>query len=180
MGNCDNRAAFASVFPDAAQDAHGFVQSVVTLGGTALFCLDSLDREPDPKHSGVLCADRLGWLDAQLAACAASHRVVVAHHPPAAVGMAGPDRLRLRNGDALLDLLRAHGVDLLICGHLHRPILATLKGQSTAILGSTAFDVALATNSDAITPIFDVPPLYHVLLDTDAGPVLHCEQVPMA
>ncbi len=141
LGNHDRRAAFLEIFPDAARDENGFIQTVLDIGGYRLIVLDSLDdsgAENPPVHSGVLCEQRLEFLDRELNAAKNKPVVIFMHHPPHQVGFVGMDRIRLRNGDAFYTLIEKHGnVKQLICGHVHRSISGAHRGVPFAVFKST-------------------------------------------
>jgi 3',5'-cyclic AMP phosphodiesterase CpdA len=89
------------------------------------------------KHGRLRAAD-LADLERRLAALPPGlARVVVAHHPVAAGPELGSEP-PARRGAALLRLSRRHGVDLVLCGHLHRafsiPPERTLPGGGPLVV----------------------------------------------
>jgi DNA repair exonuclease SbcCD nuclease subunit len=63
-----------------------------------------------------------------------AHRVVVAHHPVAVSPRLGREPVA-RGSGRLLELLRAHGVGLVLCGHVHHGFLVA---PSAAVAGDPA------------------------------------------
>lgn len=129
IGNHDRRATFRAAFPDTPATDQGFIQQVVDFPHHRLILLDSHDGgdHPDGFRSGLLCPDRLAWLDAALAGSGDRLPIVACHHPPFSVGLPGMDAIRLQNEEALLSRLADHGAYLLF-GHIHRTISGTAKG----------------------------------------------------
>ena len=140
MGNHDDRANFASVFPDLGNG--GFVQYVHKLGALRLIVIDTLENG---RHGGGFCAERTAWLRARLAEAPDAPTLIVMHHPPIESG------IEWMNTDAneewvanFAGAIDGHGqVRGIICGHLHRSVVASWGGTAVAICASTAPQVAL-------------------------------------
>lgn len=126
LGNHDARAAFCGVFPEAALDAHGFVQQVLeTEAGPFLL----LDTHQPGTHQGWYCETRLAWLDAQLAALGGRRAFLAMHHPPLAVGLPAMDAFGLVQQPAFAEVLARHGnVRHIFFGHIHRPVHGAFGG----------------------------------------------------
>lgn len=145
MGNHDDRANFAHVFPEVPL-ADGFVQYCVALDGLRLIMLDTL--EPG-RQGGGFCAARAAWLADRLTEDGLTPTVIVMHHPPIEVGIAwmdaSPDEPWIqRFGDAVA------GNDNIIaiwCGHLHRSIVAAWRGISVSVCASTSAGLTLDLNA---------------------------------
>ena len=80
----------------------GFAQYAIDLPQAHFLCLDSLTPGAT---SGLLCAERLDWLESVLRANPDKPTLVFLHHPPMALDLPMLDPDRLKNGAALLDLL---------------------------------------------------------------------------
>lgn len=161
LGNHDDRAAFRSVFPDAAVDGNGFVQSVIDAPDARLLILDSL--EPG-RVSGRLCGERLAWLDRRLAERPADNAYIFLHHHPCAIDMPVDD-VMLEDAEELHGLLSAHkNVRHLFSGHVHRPCSGLWNGIPFATLGSTHY-ITEYHRRDSHLPVrrFSQPGLYSVL-----------------
>jgi 3',5'-cyclic AMP phosphodiesterase CpdA len=103
------------------------------IGSIALIGLNSAVETPPFIAAGQLGADQRGRLAAILDETAAKGlvRVVMIHHPPLpgqTVRSHG-----LNDAAALRDVLAAHGAELVIHGHLHRAVHATLGRSQGAI-----------------------------------------------
>ena len=141
MGNHDDRANFAAVFPDVPQQG-GFVHYVIPLPGRRIIMLDTL--EPG-RHGGAFCEARTRWLAERLDEDSATPTLIVMHHPPVEVGIdwmnTHPDEPWVQRFAATIE--GRPNIVALICGHLHRTITAPWKGTSVAICSSTAPQLAL-------------------------------------
>lgn len=151
MGNHDDRDNFLTVFPETASE-DGFVHYVVPLDGRRLIVADTLDPG---RHGGAFCEARAAWLRARLDENREMPTLIVMHHPPVEVGIewmnTHPDEPWVTR---FADAIAGHPqVQALICGHLHRPIVAPWRGTTVTICPSTAPQVALD-----LTPIDpDIP-----------------------
>ncbi len=142
------------------------VQYAVDLGPLRLVVLDSTRPGED---RGELDADRLGWLDAELA-CAPDRLTLIAlHHPPVSTGIAAWDELGLPVADrrALGDVLERHPqVRRIVAGHMHRTMTSELAGRAVLVVPSTYVQTRLSFNSDEIETAAEPPGFaVHALLD---------------
>ncbi|CAH2806310.1 MAG: 3',5'-cyclic-nucleotide phosphodiesterase (EC [uncultured Caballeronia sp.] len=122
VGNHDNRRRVAATFPGHSIGPEGFLQYCVDAGKIRFVVLDTVC---DGTANGALCERRLAWLDHQLAGT--DRRVVILmHHQPLAVGL-NIDSIRLRDGDALAEVLCRHRrvIELIVFGHIHRTTCGT-------------------------------------------------------
>lgn len=138
LGNHDRRDAFLAQFPDAPVSASGHVQQWRDIGHHRIITMDSLDGPPYPDghHNGVLCPERLAFLDAALSSRTGQKATVCIHHPPFQTGIVGMDMINLRNGPEVLDLLSHHGDLHLVCGHLHQTISGSSRGVPWTVFKS--------------------------------------------
>lgn len=140
MGNHDDRANFASVFPELGDG--GFVQFIHEVAGLRLVVIDTLE---DGRHGGGFCAERTAWLRARLAEAPDTPTLIVMHHPPVEAGIewmnTDPREAWVTNfADAIAGHAQLRGI---ICGHLHRAVVAPWEGTTVAVCASTAPQVAL-------------------------------------
>lgn len=174
MGNHDKRAPFRTAFPGADRDGAGFVQSVRKLDGATIVTLDTLD-ESAPNHEGILCRDRLAFLEEALAtAPKAKPLLLFQHHPPFDTGLRYMDRIKLRNGaDEWAVIQRTRRPDLLFMGHLHRPVGGTWNGIPFHIQRALGHQVAFDLVTADHTPGSHEPPDYALVTVSDGAIVIH-------
>jgi len=151
LGNHDIRENFIAHFPEIPV-VDGFVQYEVDAGPLRLLFLDTLE---EGRHGGSFCAIRASWLAARLAEHPGKPVVIVMHHPPVEVGI---EWMNTHPDEPWVILFAAtiagHAqVKAILCGHIHRPIVAAWNGTTIAICPSTAPQVAL--DLSAIDP--DLP-----------------------
>lgn len=143
-GNHDTRAPFLACFPEMARRAGAFpfVQYAVDDFPARLVALDTLD---EGKPAGLLCAERLAWLDRVLAEARAKPTLVFLHHPPFVTGLPEMDAQSLAAPDALAAILTRHPqVGRIAAGHLHRAIDAQIAHAIASCAPATAHQVGLA------------------------------------
>jgi Icc protein len=171
-GNHDERAALRAAFPDHdyLRQWAPFVQYAIDAHPLRLVALDSvIPRE----GGGLLCAERLAWLDRTLAQ-SDQPTVVAIHHPPFATGIGHMDRLMLAQPEALAAVIRRHPqVERVIAGHLHRPITCRFAGTVASVCPSTAHQVALDLAPDAPDDFVLEPPAFQLHVQTASGLVTH-------
>jgi 3',5'-cyclic AMP phosphodiesterase CpdA len=141
-GNHDDRAALARGFDHHRYlPADGFVQYTVEDWPVRLVALDTL---VPGKSGGLLCAERLRWLDARLGEQPARPTLVLMHHPPFRTGLAAMDDMGLEGGDDLAAVIHRHPqVERIACGHLHRAITRRFAGTVACTSPATAHQIAL-------------------------------------
>ena len=78
-------------------------------------------RSCPARVGGELCADRLSWLDATLAAAPDVPTLILMHHPPFLTGIAHMDRIGLTGRDEFAAIAARHPqIQAILCGHVHR------------------------------------------------------------
>jgi 3',5'-cyclic-AMP phosphodiesterase len=148
-GNHDDRDTLRRQF-DLPGSMGEPVQYAADLGPMRLVVLDSTRPGED---WGELDADRLGWLDAELAGAPDQLTLVALHHPPASTGNTAWDEIGLRASDrqALGDVLQRHPqVRRVVAGHVHRAMTAELAGRAVLAVPSTYAQTRLKFNSGEI------------------------------
>ena len=141
-GNHDDRRALHRHFGVPGADGEP-VQYSVDLGPLRLVVLDTTLPGEDP---GALDAERLGWLDAELAAAPEAPTLVAMHHPPVVTGIPACDEVGLPAADrrALGEVIERHRqVRRLVAGHTHRTITAELAGCPVLTIPSTYIQTRL-------------------------------------
>jgi 3',5'-cyclic AMP phosphodiesterase CpdA len=148
-GNHDDRRALRRHF--GVPGANGEpVQYAVDLGPLRLVALDTTRPGEDP---GALDAERLAWLDAELATRPGVPTLVAMHHPPLSTGVPVWDELGLPAADrsALAEVVERHRqVRRLVAGHVHRTITGELAGRAVLTVPSTYVQARLDFCSEEI------------------------------
>jgi 3',5'-cyclic-AMP phosphodiesterase len=166
-GNHDDRRALRRHFGLAGTDGDP-VQYSADLGALRLVVLDTTRPGEDP---GVLDAERLGWLDAELAAAPELPTLLAMHHPPLVTGVPAWDEIGLPTADrrALGEVIERHRqVRRLVAGHVHRTITAELAGRTVLSVPSTYVQARLDFDSQEIELAADPAGFaVHAVLDGD-------------
>ena len=145
----------------------GFIQFVIEDHALRLVMLDTV--VPGAGH-GILCTDRLAWLDATLAQAPERPTVVVMHHPPIVCGIRHMDAINLRDADAFASVIERHRqVRRILCGHHHRPITGQVAHAIVSVAPSVAHQVELDLNVDDPGAWNFEPPAFHIHLTADDG-----------
>jgi 3',5'-cyclic AMP phosphodiesterase CpdA len=139
-GNHDDRGRIRRAFdlPGAGDEP---VSYSVDVGELRLVLFDSNVPGRDP---GSYDADRLAWLDRELAAQPARPTLLAVHHPPLATGVAEWDAINLgpRDRGALGEVVARHPqLRAIVGGHLHRIATSTLGGCPVLAAPSTYLQV---------------------------------------
>jgi Icc protein len=141
-GNHDDRGMMRWAFAVAGiLPADGHLRYVVDPGPLRLICLDSLVEEGS---WGLLGAEQIAWLDAQLSEAPERPTSVALHHPPIRTGIGHMDWSMLRDADALEAVIRRHPqVERVLCGHVHRNVVRRWAGTVVQICPGIAHAVKL-------------------------------------
>jgi len=104
-----------------------------------------------PNHAGgELCTERLTWLHKMLGQKPATPTLLLMHHAPFITGIGHMDRIGLKGSGHFAAVMARHPqVELVMCGHLHRIIHATVGGRPVITCPSPAHQVALDINENA-------------------------------
>lgn len=147
-GNHDSREALREAFAaDGYLPAEGFLH--YTIEGYPLRIV-ALDTHIPGEHGGLLCAERLDWLDRALSAAPAQPTLVMMHHPPFATGIRHMDKHALHNPGEFAAVIRRHEqIERILCGHLHRTIDHRFAGTIAGTAPATAHQLVLDINPDA-------------------------------
>lgn len=175
-GNHDEREALRAAFPHHHYlPADGYLCYAVDLGPLRLLALDS----NVPRQSGGrLCAERLGWLEARLAETPDRPAVIMQHHPPMATGMHAMDGMGLDGAGELAAIVRRYpAVERILCGHLHRPIVARFAGTIASTCPSTAHQVELDLRDPGRLAVVAEPPAVQLHLWQDGRLISHTSYV---
>jgi len=161
LGNHDSRDGLRAAFgADGYLPADGFLHYAVE--GRELRIV-ALDTHVPGDHGGLLCAERLGWLDRTLAAAPHQPTLVMMHHPPFATGIEHMDRHALKNPGDFAEIVRCHPqVERILCGHLHRTIDHRFAGTIAGTCPSTAHQLVLDINPGSPARFTFEPPGYQL------------------
>jgi Icc protein len=174
LGNHDKREGFREVLGGA-----GFAQTQFNFGDVSCLTLDTLAGPPyvDGHHSGLLCEERMAWLDAELGA--ATGRVLIfMHHPPFDTGFDGMDAIKLANADAFFDVIEKHNnVAHLFCGHVHRTISGTARGLPFTIFKSPCHQMPMLLGETGSSHSVDEPGAYGIVLLGPDSVIVHHQDV---
>jgi 3',5'-cyclic AMP phosphodiesterase CpdA len=178
LGNHDRRAAFAAAFPSVPLTSSGHCQQLHDLKGHRLILLDTLDEDAPDRRSGWLSPGRMRWLDSALLGAGDRLITIFTHHPPMECGFPAMDRIGLRNRDALIDRLRAHGrTAQIISGHIHRSISGSAGGLPVTIFKSPCHQAPMMLSGNDVHLSIDEPGAYGILLLTPSGVIVHSQDV---
>lgn len=158
----------------------GFIQYAVDDHPVRLVMLDSV--VPGSGH-GELCAERLDFLDATLAAAPDTPTMVVLHHPPIHTGIRHMDRINLRTAQAMEEIVgRNRQVERILCGHAHRAIVARFAGTIAQVTPSVAHQVTFDLGDSSPESFGLEPPSFAVHRWTPesgiASHIVHVESYP--
>ncbi|MTH96247.1 phosphodiesterase [Roseibium sp. RKSG952] len=156
-------------FPGISDSTGEKLWYAADIGDLRLIALDSHDPG---KPGGRLGTAQLSWLAKELAS-STKPTIVALHHPPADTGIVHLDAMGLADSEALEDALRGHPqVKRILCGHIHRSIVAEFAGTIMTLVPSTAHQVALDLAPDAPALFNFEPAAYYLHLLTGKGDVV--------
>jgi 3',5'-cyclic-AMP phosphodiesterase len=157
-GNHDRRAPFAAVFSGDAPD--GPLNAKRSTGPLDILLIDSI--VPGAPHGALAPATR-DWLARELASSATRPALLFLHHPPFDTGISYMDAIKLRDADALAELLRGHPrARLLAAGHVHRAAQSIFAGVSATICPAGPQACALDFAAGAPDVFMQEPPAFHL------------------
>jgi len=142
-GNHDRRDPLRAAFPQHhyLRGREEFIQYSVPAGPLQIVALDTL---LPGEGGGLLCLDRLRWLEEQLLVCRQRPVVILMHHPPFVTGIDFMDQVGLRTAYPLEPIIRRHAnIERILCGHLHRTIMVRFGGSLAVTCPSPAHQVLL-------------------------------------
>lgn len=155
-GNHDDRALLAQAFPDHGYLGAGFANYVVDYEAFRLVAFDAVVEGKEYARPSAVALD---WLRGTLAEAPDRATMMIMHHPPVDTGMAFIDAFQGRWPPELPDLVRANPqVRLILCGHAHRHIDATLGAARVCVAGGSAYQFDLATSLETPPQMVIEPP----------------------
>lgn len=163
-GNHDRREAMRMAFANNPWlPVEGFLHQVIDGFPLRLIGLDTLDEAEFSR--GLMCADRLDWLDRQLATDMERPTVVFMHHPPFLTGIGHMDPINCAGGVELEQVIAGHPqVVRVLCGHVHRPVVLRWGGTIASISPGVAHQLPLDLRADAPSAFVFEPPSFDLHL----------------
>jgi Icc protein len=161
-GNHDDRHALRAAFPDHAylRQSAELVQYVIDAHPLRIVALDTLIPG---QGGGEVGEESLGWLDRTLESAPDAPAVVLMHHPPFKTYISYMDDYGLRNPEPLAAVIGHHPqVQAILCGHVHRPIVARFAGTIASTSPSPVHQVALNLEPGARLGLVMEPPAYRL------------------
>ena len=170
LGNHDQRSAFSAVFSNLQS---GFQQGIKNFQDTKVFYLDTLNENAQNIHGGLLCTERLHWLDVNL--CSGTGPIIIlSHHHMLDTGFDALDAINLQNSREVAEMIAASGrCQMVITGHIHRILISTFKGTTHATIKSPCHQMEMVLGSKDLYPEIADPGGYGVLLLHKQTPILH-------
>jgi Icc protein len=177
-GNHDVREVLRETFPAHAYlEANGeFIQYTLEDFPVRIIALDTLDPG---QESGLMDEPRLDWIAAELSKAPNKPTIVFMHHPPFAGGIEYMDEINCRGAEAFERIIRKHPqVELIACGHVHRPIQKRWAGTFACVAPSVAHQIALDLREDPLLRFVLEPPAFLLhMWRPDTGVVTHIAYV---
>ncbi|MRI33006.1 phosphodiesterase [Endozoicomonas sp. OPT23] len=161
MGNHDHRQSFLSVFNDHPVCDQGFIQYALDMPCGRFICLDTLDKG---KRGGILCEQRLVWLEGELNSTSEPVYLFM-HHPPFDVGLPNMDKDKLANSDEFLKVIKPHKhrIRHIFFGHLHRSVSGSWQGVSYSCPPSPVHQTPLELENAKPGYVSPEPPVYQLV-----------------
>lgn len=147
-GNHDDRENLRAAFSD-----HAYLPRQ----GPLHYCVDThpvriigLDSTVQGEHHGHIDAAGLDWLATALAQDTRKPTLVMLHHPPFVCGIPYMDEYRYIDDKALKAVIgRFDNIELVLCGHVHRPMLRRWANTVVCACPSTVTEIDLKLVPDA-------------------------------
>ncbi len=170
-GNHDDRETMRESFSD--QDWMPKSGPINWVEEFAELALIGLDTSVHGHSHGHLSEGSLAFLVDKLEALKAKHVIVAIHHPPFLIGKEKMDLQNLRDSDGLKEILSAYRGELrLICGHIHRNIVAQFGKVVCQIAPGTSHAVSMNQQVNAQNCLTKEPGAF-LLHETRGGIVSH-------
>lgn len=158
-GNHDDREAMRAAFAGQGCSPEADFLHFVYDDPAMPLRIIGLDTVAPGESSGLLCADRLAWLEAQLLANPERPTLIAMHHPPFATGIAHMDAIGLNGKEGFTEIVgRFPSIHLITCGHVHRLVRASVGGRPTLICPGTSHIVHLDLDESAPATFRMEPP----------------------
>jgi 3',5'-cyclic AMP phosphodiesterase CpdA len=176
-GNHDDRGRIRAAF-DLPGEGEEPVRYSVDVGELRLVLLDSNVPGRDP---GAYDAERLGWLDAELAAEPERPTLLAVHHTPLTTGIPEWDAINLEESDreALGAVVARHPqLRAIVGGHLHRVAVSALAGRP--VLSAPSAYLQVRPNFERDEVLWVDPPGFAIHALRDGELTSQVESVPFS
>lgn len=162
-------------YPGISETRDGKIHYAAVVNGVRIIALDT---HVPGRPQGQLGHEQLSWLQQELSGSNAPTMIAL-HHPPALSGIEHMDAMGLLDAPELAEVLAPQGqVKRILCGHLHRPIIAEFAGKVMTLAPSTGHQVELDLSQDGAAMFRFEPPSYFVHYHTEkTGLVTHMAYV---
>jgi len=179
-GNHDRREALLNAFADKTylpRAGSPFVHYAIEDYPIRLIGLDTTVPE---HHHGMMCDERLRWLDETLSAQPDRPTMIFMHHPPFRTGVSWMDSSGLHGGRRMEEIVARHrNVIRVAAGHIHRPIYVAWAGTIASTTPSTCHQVTLdLAGGDGFEFVMEPRAIQLHVLDPGFGLVTHLSYVP--
>ncbi|MEM9106604.1 MAG: phosphodiesterase [Pseudomonadota bacterium] len=146
-------------YPGISETSDGKIHYAAMVNDVRIIALDT---HMPGRPQGQLGQEQLAWLDQALSGNEAPTMLAM-HHPPALSGISHMDAMGLLDAPALAEVLAPHRqVQRILCGHLHRSIIAEFAGKIMTLAPSTGHQVELDLSSNGAAMFRFEPPAYFV------------------
>jgi Icc protein len=176
-GNHDNRDFLREAFAD-----HKYLPAQ----GPLHYCVDdhpvrivALDSSVPGQHHGAIDDAGLRWLHTTLSNDPDKPTLIMIHHPPFLCGIPYMDTYRLVDASPLEAIVSSvTNVEVVVCGHVHRPMLKRWGGTIVCSCPSTTTEIALQLSPDAKAQSYLGPPACMLHLWTQShGMISHLSHI---
>jgi len=161
-GNHDRADALRAAFADqpCLPREGRFLQFVIDAHPLRIVALDSV---VPGRVRGLLCEERLDWLEHALAQAPERPTLVMLHHAPFVTGLPHFDEVGMEGVEAFERVIERHRqVERVICGHVHRAIQVRFGNTIASSCPSTAHQVAPDLRPDGIDSFTLEPPAFQL------------------
>jgi Icc protein len=154
-GNHDNREKMRNVFSEEKyMPKTGFIQYVIDDYPVRLIALDT--HVPNEDY-GLLCNERLKWLEGTLKENPSKPTLLFMHHFPMKVGQKCIDHMICRTGDNFEKLIQSSPHILgIVAGHYHKIAAGLFGGKICFVAPSVAPSHYFATDEDMHVTAIDL------------------------
>lgn len=174
-GNHDDRKLLKQTFPDAPWADAEHASWITDVEGVTIVGLDS--TVPNA-HGAGFDDERAAWLREALGS--ATGQVILAlHHPPFETGVPWMDKLGFVGLDELRAVIADHAstITRILCGHFHRPLVATVSGVTASVGLSVVHHVGLDLSADSTPSVILDPRGYQLHRVTGSDVVTHTRYI---